>query len=424
MGANLKLFLWLSFFCFVLATSIASSQSVSIPINSIKKPSSDLLYQNRILDPAEASQLVKDKQVDLSLLNPKENKFWQNQNYAVSDSFIKSFPASEVGANFQDVEAVINELLTVTVRVQSRANSQNFYRLSLSRYSHSFMMRAALLRKLGFYIPALRQYQNFKLFFKNEEVKDTFLKNMQSGMTIDVDDTPWIKENDKKNHSLTLADCILETPSSEYYDLHWGTTPNPNNPELLPVLELFSKTRAFRSLIIPYVLVDLPESVNRFTPKIGSVLSGHVVLSHPFGAAFGATTYEDARWLLRRMQDWTPKDYLEIVQNALLPKEIENLVWIKLLYRSKNLFELFNLPFSQLQNIPNLNYNSPEGHIIDGKVSVEFIPPFPQRFSHGDPDSPFSEADIFRYFKIRGITTILSTGLSEISKHLQLVTII
>ncbi|NUM58309.1 MAG: hypothetical protein HUU56_06740 [Bdellovibrionaceae bacterium] len=402
-----------------MAASIASSQSVSIPINSIKKPSSDLIFQNRILDPAEASQLVKDKQIDLSLLNPKENKFWQNQNYAVSDSFIKSFPAPEVGANFQDVEAVINELLTVTVRVQSRANSQNFYRLSLSRYSHSFMMRAALLRKLGFYVPALRQYQNFKLFFKNEETKDSFLKNMQSGMTIDVDDTPWITENDRKNHSLTLADCILETPSSEYYDLHWGTTPNPNNPELVPILELFSKTRAFRSLIIPYVLVDLPESVNRFTPKIGSVLSGHVVLSHPFGGAFGATTYEDVRWLLRRMQNWTPKDYLEIVQNALLPKEIENLVWIKLLYRSKNLFELFNLSFPQLQNIPNLNYNSPEGHIINGKVSIEFIPPFPQRFSHGDPDSPFSEADIFRYFKIRGITTILSTGLSEISKHLQ-----
>jgi hypothetical protein len=409
-------------FTLVIAWQTTKAQSVNIPLNTIKKPASDLIYQGNILDPAQASELAKAK-VDLSELNPKDNKFWQNKNYALSDTKTLTFPAPQEGVRFQDVEAVINELLTVTVRVQSKKNPSEFYRLSISRYSHSFMMRAALLRKLGFYIPALRQYQNMKLFFANEEQKKNFLENLQNGMVIDTEDTPWIKENDPVNHSLTLADCILETPSSSYYDLHWGTTPNPNNPELIPILELFSKSRAFRSLIIPYVLVDLPESVNRFTPKAGSILSGHIVLLHPFGGAFGATTFEDARWLLKRMQNWSEKDFLEIVQNAQFPKEIENLVYVKLLYRTKNLFEFFNISNPHLINLPPLEITSASGNIVDGKVTQELIPPFPHRFAHGDPEAPFKEGDIFRYFKIRGLTAVVATALSEFSKKLQVISI-
>lgn len=406
----------------LLSFKITQAQSVNVPLNSIKKPASDLIFQQKILDPAEATELAKSK-FDLSDLNPKDNKFWQNNFYSVSDTQIHTFPQADQGVRFQATEAVINELLTVTLRVQSAANPNEFYRLSLSRYSHSFMMRAALLRKLGYFIPALRQYQNMKIFFTSEEEKQNFLENLQSGMVIDVDDTPWIVENNKTQHSLTLADCILEKPSSHYYDLHWGTTPNPNNPEMIPILELFSKSRAFRSLILPYVLVDLPESVNRFAPKAGSVLSGHVVLLHPFGGAFGGTTYEDIRWLLKRMQNWTQKDFLSIVQNAQFPKDIENLVYVKLLYRAKNLFELFNLTNPHLSELPSLEINTSDGSIMSGKVMKEFIAPFPHRFAHGDPESPFKDGDIFRYFKIRGLTAIVSTALSELSKKMQIISV-
>lgn len=419
---NLSNKLFFIILVFLLSFHFVKAQSVNIPLNTIKKPASDLIYQQKILDPAEAAELAKSN-LDLSTLNPKDNKFWQNNSYAISDTKINSFPKANEGVRFQAVEAVINELLTVTIRVQSKVNPNEFYRLSLSRYSHSFMMRSALLRKLGYFIPALRQYQNMKIFFKNEEEKKNFLENLQSGMVIDVDDTPWIVENNKEQHSLTLADCILETPSSSYYDLHWGTTPNPNNPEMVPILELFSKSRAFRSLIIPYVLVDLPESVNRFNPKAASILSGHVVLLHPFGGAFGATTYEDARWLLKRMQNWTQKDFQSIVQNAQFPNEIENLVYVKLLYRVKNLFDLFNLSNPNLNDLPSIEINSADGSIISGKVTKEFFPPFPHRFAHGDPESPFKEGDIFRYFKIRGLSALVATALSELSKKMQVISV-
>ncbi len=395
------------------------ADSVNIPIRTIKKPASDLSYQGKRIDPSEAADLAS-KNIDISLLNPSDNKFWQNKRYPVLDTALSLFPDETAGVNFQATESVINELLTVTMRVQDPRNKSRFYRLAVSRYTPSFMMRAAMLRKLGYFIPALKQYSNMKVRFANEEEKDLFLENMQKGMVLDVANSAWIRENNKTEHSLILADCVLETPSSDYYDLHWGTTPNPKNPEMSSILELFSKNRAFRALILPYVLVDLPESVNRFLPKSASVVSGHVVLNHPFGAAFGSTTYEDAKWLLLKMQDWTENDVHEIVNNASLPKEMNELIYRKLLYRINNVFEFFDLKTKFQLPLPTLEYDAADGRIVSGKVTQELIPPYPFRFAHGDPEAPFQEGDYLRYFKIRGITTVLATALGEISKRLQI----
>lgn len=405
----------LLFFC----NFLVFADSVNIPIKTIKKPAADLNYQGRRLDPSEAAELMS-KSIDISQLNPAENKFWQNKKYAVLDSIVNQFPEGASGVNFQAIETLTVELLKVTVRVQDAKIKDRFYRLSISRYSPSFMMRAAMLRKLGYYIPVLKQYSNMKIRFKNEAEKELFLENMQRGMALDINDTPWITENNKSEHSIVLSDSVLETPSSDYYDLHWGTTPNPKDPALISIIELYSRNRAFRALIIPYVLVDLPETVNRFLPKAASAVSGHIVFNHPFGGAFSATTFEDVKWLLMRMQDWTERDVREIVNNASLPNDIAELVYRKLLYRIRNVFEFFELKTGFQSALPTLEYDSADGRIKNGKVTQEFFAPFPFRFAHGNPESPFQEGDYVRYFKIRGITTVVATALSEISKRLQI----
>lgn len=408
------IFLLIAFYGF-----LTFADSVSIPIKTVKKPAADLFYQGRKIDPSEAAELAS-KQIDISRLNPSDNKFWQDKVYEVKDLSLLSFPKGNVGVKFQATEAVINELLTVTVRVQDTQAPERFYRLALSRYSPSFMMRAAMLRKLGYYIPPLKQYSDMKLVFKDENEKELFLENMQKGMVLDVSDTTWIKENNKQDHSLIFSDCVLETPSSEYYDLHWGTTPSPKNPAMISILELFSKNRAFRALIVPYVLVDLPESVNRFLPKSASVVSGHIVMNHPFGGAFSGTTFEDVKWLLLKMQGWTENDVREIVANANLPADIHELVYRKLLYRISNMFEFFDMKSSFQAPLPTLEYDAADGKIKNGKVMQETLAPYPFRFAHGDPEAPFQEGDYVRYFKIRGITTVVATALAEISKKLQI----
>ncbi|HWU41782.1 MAG TPA: hypothetical protein VN132_00050, partial [Bdellovibrio sp.] len=180
------------------------------------------------------------------------------------------------------------------------------------------------------------------------------------------------------------------------------------------------KYRAYRALILPFTLVDVPESINRFSPKLGSVLSGNVVLTHPAAASFASCTYEDARWLMRRLQSLKPSDFSEIVKAGAFPAELEPLVLAKLYSRALNGLELFNLANSAGWPRPDLNISSPSGLVKDGKVTQEFTPGYPQRFAHGDRQSPFDEGDGWRYVDIRGRTAIIDTALSQLNNKLNL----
>ncbi len=401
-----------------LLTVAGWSQSVSLPLKSVKKPASDLLQNGQNIDVGQAARLA-DQGFDLSTLDPQNNRFWQNQKYSTIDDN-KNFPAAGLGVQFVSDEVQIYG--TYMGKVVSKSNAQSYYRLSLSRFSQSTKMRAALLRKLGYFVPSPKGYKDLRIFFKDEAQKKNFLETAQYVPVLnDFKSRNWVLEDNTQNHSVVLADAILEPISPEYFDIPWGFAPNPEIPEQLPTIQNLSKYRAFRALILPYSLVDIPESVNRYSAQGASLLSGHVVMNHPSAEAFSAATYEDVKWLLRRMQSWTEKDFDEVVVAAEYPAEIQSLVKAKFLHRTKNLFDLFNLKFAVVT--PDLKINSPSGLVTNGKVTKEFVPGYPQRFSHGDRESPFKDGDFQRYLSIRGISSGLTTALGEMNKKLQALTI-
>lgn len=400
-----------SFVC--MTASTVSAESVSLPLKSVKKPSSDLIDNSGVpLDVGQAAALAAKGQ-DLSAMNPAENKMWQNQVYSAVEDIPGAYPAGPTGVKFLSEEAALP--FTYMSRVQSQENPDLFYRLSLSRYTHTTLMRAALLRKLGYYVPSPKYYRNLRVFFASEEEKKTYLKNAQESMISDFDSRGWILENNTKNHSVVFSDAMLEPAVAEYFDVQWGYAPDPNNPDQLPAVQRYSRYRAYRALILPFVLVDVPESINRYSPKMGSVLSGHVVLNHPSAESFASCTYEDARWLARRLAQLRTQDFQEIVRAGAFPAELEELVLAKLLYRASNTLELFNLKGQGAWSLPNLNINSRNGVVKDGKVVQEFVPGYPQRFAHGDRQSPFQDGDLQRYLGIRGTTAVIGTALNHIN---------
>ncbi len=402
----------------LMLISIANAESVSLPLKTVKKPASDLLSNSGVaLDVGEAAAMAQ-KGADLSLLNPLDNKMWQNQSYPAVEHLPGSFPQATAGVKFLSEEAALP--FTYMSRVQSNENPALFYRLSLSRFTHTALMRAALLRKLGYYIPSPKYYKNLRLNFDSEASKDAFLQNAQEAMISDFDSRGWVVENDKEKHSLVFSDAVLEPALAEYFDIHWGYAPNPNNPAQLPTVNRFSRYRAYRALILPFALVDVPESINRFSPKMGSVLSGHVVLNHPSAESFGLCTYEDARWLARRLAELKNSDFEEIVKAGAFPAELESLVLAKVLYRASNTFELLNVKKTSSLNLPNLNMSSPSGLVKNGKVTQEFVPGYPQRFAHGDRQSPFQDGDLERYLSIRGWSVAISTALAHINDKLDI----
>lgn len=64
----------------------------------------------------------------------------------------------------------------------------------------------------------------------------------------------------------------------------------------MATVQRFSRYRAFRALILPYILVDVPESINRFDPKLSGISDGKVNKStvflntinlyHPYAESF------------------------------------------------------------------------------------------------------------------------------------------
>ncbi len=402
----------------LMMLSIASAESVSLPLKAIKKPSSDLVNSSGVpLDVGQAAALAAQG-TDLSALNPLENKMWQNRIYSAVEDVPGSYPAAMGGVQFLSEEAALP--FTYMSRVQSLENPNLFYRLSLSRYTHTTLMRAALLRKLGYYVPSPKYYRNLRVYFSSEEEKKTFLKNAQESMISDFESRGWVLEDNTENHSVVFSDAMMEPAVAEYFDIQWGYAPDPNNPNQLPAVQRYSRSRAYRALILPFALVDVPESINRFSPKLGSVLSGHVVINHPSAESFAACTYEDARWLVRRLANLRQQDFQDIVKAGAFPAELEELVLAKLLHRASNALELFDLKGKASWNLPSLDINSRNGLVQNGKVMKEFVPGYPQRFAHGDRQSPFQDGDLERYMGIRGKTAAIGTLLNHINERLDL----
>lgn len=404
-------------FCLMML-SIASAESVSLPLKSLKKPASDLLNSaGTPLDVGQAAALANHG-TDLSTLNPIENKMWQNRIYSAVEEVPGSFPVAASGVQFLSEEAALP--FTYMSRVQSLENPNLFYRLSLSRYSHTTLMRAALLRKLGYYIPSPKYYRNLRVYFKSEEEKQTYLKNAQESMISDFTSRGWVLEDNVQNHSVVFSDAVLEPAVAEYFDIHWGYAPDPNNPQQLPAVQRFSRYRAYRALILPFALVDVPESINRYSAKFAAILSGNVVVTHPSAESFSACTYEDARWLVRRLAGLQIQDLQDIVKAGAFPSELEELVLAKLIYRVNNAYELFSVPKQGDLPLPSLDINSASGLVKNGKVMKEFVPGYPQRFAHGDRQSPFQDGDFERYMGIRGKTAVISTAMNHLNEKLDL----
>lgn len=398
---------------FLMLVSIASAQSVSIPLGTIKKPASDLITTNgQAIDPGQAAGLAERGQ-DLSLFNPADNKFWQNQIYSAEDLNPKAFPKFEV--NYLQDEAGLP--FTFMGRVQSKENPQQFFRMTLSRFTQSTLMRAALLRKLGYYLPSPKYYSQLKVHFSSAVEKERYKNDAQKNLISDFESRNWIAEETET--SVVFRDVVLEVMSNDFFDIIRGYAPDPSNPAQAATVARLARHRAYRALIIPYALVDVPESINRFSPKLGSVLSGHITLAHPSAKSFGSATYEDLRWLLLRMSTWTLQDYKEVAESGYYPAELQEIVLRKLLYRTANAFELFNIPSALTKNLPELAYTSPSGLVVNGKVQKEFVPGYPQRFAHGDRESPFKDGDLQRYFGIRGTSMVIGTVLNNINEKLQ-----
>lgn len=420
---------------FLLTSSFAFAQEsiVRIPLKTLTKPAFDLVGDDG--QRLSVGQLKSrfDRNMDLSTINPAENKFWQNtdgaRNTAIDNMLHMQMPTPEVGLVFDGFVGVVRELGMYAINVRAANDVNQVYRLKSGLQVHSSLLKAALLRKIGIFQESPKYYQSVKVKFNSLTEMNDFIKQAFcvggpdevaiSCLSIDPDERGFISRKDEANLTLVLHGSYLEKMNAEVPSLFDGLTPANDN-----TISMYSQSRAYRALVVPYVVADVGESLNRFSAQSVSVRGGWAHLTFAFASDFnGITSYDDARWILRKMAELNDQDWNEIIQAASFPAQVAPLVKAKLMHRFNNMAETF---FSKQEKrdlvrvaVPALNISSADGVVANGKVMTEKIAGYPQRFSHGERQSPFESGDFMKYLKVRAQSIAIETALGRFSEKLQ-----
>lgn len=373
---------------------------VMIPLKEQKLPARDLNFGGESLTQEEALQLIEEGH-DLSTLDPFESEVWSNEVHVNNDKVHEEVQLDFAGAMISYTGLLRFNALTKSENVEYRT-------VLMHNELHTILLRKNLLKKLGYKIPSIDYVRNLKLTFETVEQKKKFV-NETIHQNTQRASTRWlVNDDDKENDNLVihLQDVALMTPSqTDHYNVALGV-PVGNPPRPL-------EDRVLRALALPYSLVHLLESVNKFRWHMGRVDNDHVFLEH-FAYGLLNTGLEDAKWVLKRMARLTTEDFVDIVVKAYFPPGVDMLVYQKLLSRRNSLMKTFDM------NVEDLPVNPEENHgqvLVNGKLMVEDYEGYTTRFAHGDTESPFKDFEYFVFNKLQkaGIDELMTRVNAQLS---------
>lgn len=381
-----------------------SAQVERIPLKPLRLPPQDLVLPGHgPITPEEAFERQLNNQLDLSELDPYESEIWRQ---VLADPYN---PAIDQLAP-KDGDRLLYAGALTSQSGMFRFNAEAFessdrgpYIVVLDKNLHGLLLRRNLLRKLGYQIPAIQYHKELVIEFETLEDKERFLTLELPRGTFG---TPkrWVTQGlESDDLSLTLQDIALTRPSeTDHYNVAFGVPPRT------------LQHRVLRSLIVPYALLDIRESANKLEWTLGRIENDHILLPH-FTLANMNATYEDARWMARRLLRLSEADLREVVREARFPREVEELIYQKLLSRRNSLRELFNLQgeFSAFTFDPKISLGD---KLVDGQLTQEDWPGYASRFAHGAPDSPFQDYGWYLFSEAQSI--VLDELVSRVNERL------
>lgn len=389
---------------YVLLTSLVCAHAHAgesfIPLQKgLRMASDDLIYNNKIVSSREADLLGNNQKVDLSSLNPKSNDLWDNTIANVDDQ-------SEIAIGDNDVLSYEGSILSNSGLYRFNAiptNGNKVYTIHLDKTLHTMLMRKNLLRALGYKIPAMKYLKKVTIQFSSKTAMESFLKREIPEATLGTSER-WAAANlvNANQLTVTLKDVAVTEPNEyDFYNVSMGVPTQTIN------------SRSLRGLVIPYALVDLYESINKFSWVAGKIDNKAVILSHFTGNEF-ATTVDDAVWMLNRLNKLSRADFQKIVTNAYFPKEAELVLIEKLISRRNSLNKLFSLKTADIAFNAKV---SMEPALKEGKILQKEYPDYASRFAYGDAESPLEQMRFFLYAKIQSniIDNLINKLNSEMS---------
>ena len=346
-----------------------------IPEANIRMPGHDIVIPgNEDWGPERLYQeSTKEKNpLDLSLFDPVESEVWKNklgEQLNFSHDFL---PLEE-----NPVVSFSGHLTSAPEQMRFNvlsSSDKEFYTIVLEKSLHTMLMRKNLLRQLGYVIPKTDYRRTIQVRFANLEEMNDFRKVLPQA-TLGAA-SRWIKKRDDKSFTLTLQDVALMKPSEkDHFNFAMGVVPKTH------------VQRTIRSLVIPYALLNVKESINQVTWNVGRYDNEHFILPH---FAFGNlnASLDDVKWALRRLAKLTREDLAQVVKYSYYPIAVETLLIEKIIARRNSLLKLFNIEHTPYKFNLEKSYKDT---MVKGRIIKQDWEGYASRFAFGNPESPFDD---------------------------------
>lgn len=378
----------------------------SIPIHDERTGAADLVQDGRLLLPDEVLAL-KRSGVDVSRIDPDDSSdIWKNTPPQPLNPASYQLGIASTGDTFQYLSNVISRDGNFRFSV-TRADSNGVvrtYTIMLSKRIHNVLLRKALLEKLGYRVPQIQVLRNFTVRFNGAFSRKQFLLDLNKKTFGDPE--RWVlNKSDQNADTALMQDAILLSGDDQIYNLALGSVPSP------AVLG----RRVMSSLLIPFNLTEVPESMNLFTWHSGRIINDTVFL--PYEEADSLTpSIDDARWMARRVMSLSRNDWAEVVAAAGYPEPVARLALEKLISRRNTLIKLLELQATELP----FNAKVSSGSLLkNGKLLQESWEGYGSRFAYGDPPSPLSPEEMRALGKSKIISNVIDNLIRQFNDNLR-----
>jgi hypothetical protein len=394
---------------FLIAATAHGSETpteLPMPFKTTGAPAIDLVYQGKAIDRDEAADLSR-KGIDLSRLDPLPNDAWQAVPLPVSNAEKFSYPPENGEVRFLN-DIAPNGMYRGQVEYFKRP-----FRLIVDMDNHQALANAALLRKLGYPVDMPKFYRSLSIRFDTADQMNNFVENFAFETQFSRD--RWLKKVDTEKNIVFLQDVNLEYPRIDVQPLYNGIINT----------SWIAGHRAMRALIIPFMLLDVrlsENSMNMFSWEFARVFAENLMLSHAYVSAFKETTYEDARWIARKIALLSEDEIKAIIHEAGFPPDIETALFLQRVIAKRNhLVKIFKLESEIPSSQVKLPYSTKItfGKVIKGEATQEYYPGYAARFTVGDPASPLRWSELKHYVKMEAISQGVRVLTDKINKELQ-----
>jgi len=382
-------------------------QAAPIPLAHNGQVASDLTYQGRLLLPDQAKKLYDSKKIqNLSLLDPDDTSIlWKNRLPEPYDSVVDTIGIenTDEAYDFLSYSTAPIGCFGFSITKTLPNGTTKTYRIRLDIKNHNILLRRTLLRKLGYNIAPISYAKKITVKFKGDFSKDEFIKQLKRSTFLE--EGRWVVSSTEGK--LVLQDAIVfEGAEDSFYNLARGSMSQ----------SVIQNRRLLNALLIPYNLLDVTESVNIFSWYPGKVINDGLLLPFADESEF-STSYEDARWITRRLLKLTRKDFEDVVFSAQYPEEVSHLLIEKIIARRNFLRKILNLEIES-KEIPVDTDISFGTNLINGKLKLIDWPGYAAHFAYGDPESPINGEELSHFFKSKAISNVISNLVLQFNANI------